>query len=119
MKHGEGFGEEGVHIYSIIWNDQEYHCDEEFKSLEFYSEQYSPFESFMYYEGAWDYRDMGKYHRALTLMYYAFTTLSTVGFGDYYPVNQQEQVVGAFVMLFGVAAFSYCAGELLVMVENL
>ena len=73
----------------------------------------------MFYEDSWDYREFNMYHRILTLMYFAFTTLSTVGFGDYYPVSAQEKLVGAFVMLFGVAAFSYCAGELCVMVENL
>ena len=52
-------------------------------------------------------------------MYFAFTTLSTVGFGDYYPVSNTERLVGAFGMLFGVALFSYCAGELLNMIDTL
>ena len=47
-------------------------------------------------------------------MYFAFTSLSTVGFGDFYPVSDLERVVGSFVLLIGVAMFSYILGELLV-----
>ena len=46
-------------------------------------------------------------------IYFAFTSLSTVGFGDYYPVSSLERVVGAFVLLIGVAMFSYILGELI------
>jgi hypothetical protein len=41
-------------------------------------------------------------------VYFAFTSLSTVGFGDYHPRGDIERVVGAFLLLFGVAIFSYC-----------
>mgnify|MGYP006094467339 CR=1 FL=1 len=36
------------------------------------------------------------------LTYFAFTTLSTVGFGDYHPRNSRERLLGAALMLFGV-----------------
>ncbi len=39
-------------------------------------------------------------------MYYGFTTLSTVGFGDLTPLNSAERLVCAFIMLFGVAVTS-------------
>jgi len=35
------------------------------------------------------------------------TTLTTVGLGDYHPVQNIEYVVGAFMLLFGVLIFSY------------
>jgi hypothetical protein len=41
-------------------------------------------------------------------VYFAFTSLSTVGFGDYHPRGDIERVVGALLLLFGVAIFSYC-----------
>ena len=44
------------------------------------------------------------------MSYFAFTTLSAVGFGDFYPVSDFERLVWAFVMLFGVAIFSYIMG---------
>lgn len=48
---------------------------------------------------------------AIVSTYFAFTSLSTVGFGDYYPVSDMERLVGAFVLLFGVAIFSYIMGN--------
>jgi hypothetical protein len=50
--------------------------------------------------------------RALVAMYFGFTSLSTVGLGDFYPVNSTERLVGSFVLLVGVAAFSYVTGVL-------
>jgi hypothetical protein len=40
-------------------------------------------------------------------MYFAFTSLSTVGFGDFHPRGDVERIYGAFMLLFGVAIFSY------------
>jgi hypothetical protein len=36
--------------------------------------------------------------------------LSTVGFGDFHPISSAERLVCAFVLLFGVAIFSYIMG---------
>lgn len=39
-------------------------------------------------------------------MYFSFTTLSTVGFGDLYPVADVERFIAIFILLFGVAMFT-------------
>ena len=39
--------------------------------------------------------------------YFALTTLSTVGFGDYYPIANEERVVGALLLYFGQAGFNF------------
>lgn len=57
--------------------------------------------------------------RMLINTYFAFTTLSTIGLGDYYPVSDIERLVGSFVLLFGVALFSYMMGELLFMITQI
>jgi hypothetical protein len=44
-------------------------------------------------------------------VYFAFTSLSTVGFGDYAPRGNIERFVGAFILLFGVSIFSYIMGN--------
>jgi hypothetical protein len=44
---------------------------------------------------------------AITATYFSFTSLSTVGFGDLHPRANQERLIGAFILLFGVAIFSY------------
>ena len=53
----------------------------------------------------------------ILLTYYSFTSLSTVGFGDFHPVSHYEQITGAFVLLFGVTLFSYIMGELINSIE--
>jgi len=45
------------------------------------------------------------------LLYFAFTSLSTVGFGDYHPRSNLERFVCAWILLFGVAIFSYIMGN--------
>ena len=47
----------------------------------------------------------------LIATYYAFTSLSTIGFGDYHPKSNSERVLIAFILLFGVAIFSYILGN--------
>ena len=41
------------------------------------------------------------------LTYFAFTSLSTVGLGDIHPRSNKERMLGAFILLFGVAVTSY------------
>lgn len=43
--------------------------------------------------------------------YFALTTLTTVGYGDYVAVNNSERIFAIFVMLLGVAMFSYVMGS--------
>ena len=49
-------------------------------------------------------------HTIITLTYFAFTSLATVGFGDYCPRSNAERVVGAIMLICGVAVFSYIMG---------
>jgi potassium voltage-gated channel Eag-related subfamily H protein 8 len=43
--------------------------------------------------------------------YFAFTSLSTVGLGDYHPRGNLERLATGFILLFGVAIFSYIMGN--------
>ena len=52
-------------------------------------------------------------------MYFASTTLSTVGFGDYYPVNDTERLVGAFLLYFGQAGFTNLISQLLNVLDQI
>ena len=40
------------------------------------------------------------------LMYYMLTTLSTVGYGDFFPSSILEKIVGIFIEIVGVSVFS-------------
>lgn len=48
--------------------------------------------------------------RALVMTYFAFTSLSTVGFGDFHPVNNFERLLCAIIILFGNAIFGFIIG---------
>ena len=52
-----------------------------------------------------------QWDRAIVMTYYAFTSLSTVGFGDYHPRNEFERVVCAILLLVGNALFGYIVGD--------
>lgn len=45
-------------------------------------------------------------HNGIAMMYFSFTSLSTVGFGDFHPKSDSERIFCAFMILFGVGLFS-------------
>lgn len=47
----------------------------------------------------------------MTSVYFILTTLSTVGYGDYYPVSILEKIVGSIIMFCGVTFFSIIMNE--------
>ncbi len=49
--------------------------------------------------------------QVIIMMYFAFTTLTTVGFGDYHAENDVERVAFCFILLFGTAVFSFIMGN--------
>ena len=53
----------------------------------------------------------------LISLYYSFTSLSTVGFGDFHPRSNAERLTCAFVLLLGVACFSYIMGNFIAVLE--
>lgn len=58
--------------------------------------------------------------REITILvtYYMFTSLSTVGFGDYHPRSNFERVYCAMILLFGVAIFSYIMGNFIEILDQ-
>ena len=58
------------------------------------------------------------YEASITVTYFAFTSLSTVGFGDYAPISNTERLVGAFMLLIGVAVFSYIMGNFIEILDK-
>ena len=51
-------------------------------------------------------------------VYFAFTSLSTVGLGDLHPRNDIERPIGALVLFFGVAIFSMYMGQIIEMLNK-
>ena len=44
-------------------------------------------------------------------LYFALTMLSTVGYGDMFPLSNLERLVSVFCMMIGVAVFSMVMGQ--------
>ena len=57
-------------------------------------------------------------NRLVVSCYYTLTMLSTVGYGDMYPISNLEKLVAVFCMMFGVALFSIIMGEFQVTQEQ-
>jgi hypothetical protein len=52
------------------------------------------------------------------MWYYGITTLSTIGYGDFSPKSSPEKLVISFVMMIGVAIFSYIMGNFMEILMN-
>ena len=50
--------------------------------------------------------------------YFALTTLSTVGYGDYYPISTNELIIAIFFMLGGIGFFSYIMNSFQEIIKN-
>ncbi|KAL9224018.1 hypothetical protein vseg_000093 [Gypsophila vaccaria] len=50
--------------------------------------------------------------RYVMSVYWAITTLSTVGYGDLHPVNEYEMIFDSFFMLFNIGLTSYLIGNM-------
>jgi hypothetical protein len=65
-----------------------------------------------------DNMDIGWKTQLIVSCYYALTTLSTVGYGDYYPISSLERIIAVIIMLGGVAFFSYIIGNFIEIISN-
>lgn len=54
----------------------------------------------------------------ITISYYALTTLSTVGYGDYFPLSDIEVVVSLTYILAGAAFFAFIMGSFIEIISN-
>lgn len=54
----------------------------------------------------------------IILMYFSFTSLTTVGFGDFNPRSNVERLFISFGLLFGVAIFSYIMGQFIEIIQD-
>lgn len=52
------------------------------------------------------------------MVYFSFTSLTTVGFGDYHPKSNVERTVIAMALLFGVMLFSFFMGNFSEILDN-
>lgn len=66
---------------------------------------------------AYDHIDRVRY--LIAMIYFAFTTLSTVGFGDMHPKSDFERAFNIIIFVSGVSIFSYFMGNLIEILQNI
>lgn len=53
------------------------------------------------------------------IFYWSFTTLTTVGFGDYSPRSESEKLITVIIFVLGVSIFSHVMGNFIEMLHNI
>ena len=61
---------------------------------------------------------VAKFTQLVLVCYFALTTLSTVGYGDIYPISVPELVLGIIFMLVGIVFFSQMMGSFIEIIQN-
>ena len=51
------------------------------------------------------------------MTYFSFTSLSTVGLGDFNPRSDYERLIISLILMFGVAVFSYVMGNFIEIID--
>ena len=67
----------------------------------------------------WNLNNYSPSERTVISMYFAITTLSTIGIGDYYPKNNIERIVGSCLLLVGVMTYSFIMGQMMKNIKSL
>ena len=65
------------------------------------------------------YQDASDIRLYIAALYFTFTTITTVGFGDISGGTEDEQIVCIIVMLIGVISFSFATGTLSSILSNI
>ncbi|CAG9311341.1 unnamed protein product [Blepharisma stoltei] len=56
--------------------------------------------------------DGSNFEKYIASIYFVFTTLTTVGYGDITPLNNDEKIFAMFLMAFGITFFSHIIGNI-------
>ena len=59
-----------------------------------------------------DLRFQAVYDQYLFSIYWTFTTITTVGYGDIHPINTNERIVCIFIVVLGVSIFGYAVARI-------
>jgi hypothetical protein len=63
--------------------------------------------------------ELDAYHRTVAITYYAITTLSTVGFGDFHPVGDHDRILMIIIFLVGNFLFSVILDTLCILMKEI
>ena len=63
--------------------------------------------------------ESSQYTQYISSLYWAIATITTVGYGDIVPTNDQERLIVVLCMVIGVTAFAYTVGTMSSLVQQL
>jgi hypothetical protein len=63
-------------------------------------------------------RDLTLREASIKMVYYSFTTLSTIGLGDLHPHTNLERIFVAIIMMIGVSIYSLMMGHFIHLIEG-
>ena len=66
-----------------------------------------------------DLRDAALGEQYITTIYWTFTTLATVGYGDITPINTSERIITVVVMILGATVFGYIVANVSTLMGSL
>ena len=58
-------------------------------------------------------RDLTDMENLIRMIYFAITTLTTIGFGDFNPKSEVERIATTLILLAGVCCFSFIMNQLM------
>lgn len=105
------------YIFGILWyimceGVEDFYEDVDYRQLkldknEDYDEEKKTIKGVKHFITEYDMHENSGWSNVLVCTYFAFTSLTTVGFGDKHPQYELEYVFCSFMLLFGVLMFSY------------
>ena len=78
-------------------------------------ESFYSFESYGFID---DHENTDKFSSLVKLVYWALTTLSTIGYGDFLPKTVNEKIIVCIVMISGISVFTYIIGKFITILNG-
>ena len=103
------------YVFSDVLNDLKQRDDYDKNNPSYNHEDFITYQ----FNGVYSLDDKSSSDITIIMVYYAFTSLSTVGFGDYHPRSDAERLFIAAVLLIGVSTFSYIMGNLIEIIDEI
>lgn len=108
-----------VHLFSCLWMmGSVFNFPDDINKLDFENTRSWLIEKGLVYKKDDEVLQEDNFKLYLACSYWAFTTLTTIGYGDIAPYSLIEKIICLLWILFGVALFSYVIGSITSMLEN-
>jgi len=56
--------------------------------------------------------DAGNFEQYINSLYWSFTTMCTVGYGDFHPMTTNERILSMMIMILSSGIFAFIIGDI-------